>query len=1258
MSRQKQTFNRRLDQDTEPRLLDQGKYRAARNARVGTSNRGNVGAVESAPSNALATYSFPAGTNKCIGTCQDVKNNAIIYCYFNSNGNHRILRLDANTNAITNILPTTWTVSVLGWTSGTRLWNMRIVETGTSQIMFFHAVQGVPMRINLGIAALRPDPYTLTIDDISVAKRPPFIFPTFEFQIDTAFRSNYLSSQYFQFAYRYIYEDGEISTWSPYSDITIPLEDGQDYNKIVVTFNSGVKAVKKVQIARRMGNGVSDTGTLNPEWYIFNTWDKGVNLDNTNYFVNFYNTEVLTAVPRVSTSKLFDATPQLAGCQEIVQSNQIIYGDITEGYDNIVVNAGLLTDYDRLAYFYEIIDSGTDYIYIDPTKLPSVGDIVQIKPGTGSPTISYLHKLTAGQVVDVNAFGTYLAQVFTNYGMPATWNSGTSRVEGSNLFNSTANNKITVIYNGGYATLIERTTNIFAGETGLPIASLPLILGTWIDVAFNELNPPFYSNDTNWTSPLYSVTNSAFYKWRINVRIKGAAISGTVSFRLYNQTDSTEISVQTKNITTSYQNLEFDLDLWGGDYLGKDILVQIGTTTNPGIAVDIETTFTLNISSNASAVSKDGVSILRPTFKSGASHKFGLVYYDDYMRQSGVQKVLELRVPYFSERIDPIDNWYPYFRWEILHQPPIWAKKYQWVYSGANILDFTQFTIDTPVFDGDYVEFSVIGALYPPFASLKDFSKGQKVRIMYNVVRDTFDFDLFSITGVTDYYETEIESFDTSTAKIKILNKNNVLNSATFKDNAGIEVFIQKSSEFYFEFGEVFDILNPGLSNRYHAGPNQNQTSTLPATGDFYAGDTYIRFRPQYITTPHDLDDTPETNVIIESFAISDENESSFWNKGRPQIETPDQKQQRIPWLYRWGNQLLQDTQVNGMSSFDSGNYGILSARFGALTGMREIGYTLKMIQEQNYNSAFIGRRQIQNADGSTQLVVTDSLIGSVNPSEEMYGTKYPGSIITNGRRLYWLDTIKGCVLREAGNQPFRISDYGMVRYWRDACRQIEVLGYEVLTGWDWQTESLFITRKSDLLANGETINFYDPERESGEAGWVSEHDFKDAGGLFVDMYGYVGKTFTSTLGGGVFIHNAVNSYLNLYGQAKTFSITSIFNPELDTEKVFLAHWMKANQSLSKAIFTVPASAQNPNGMRTYLVPGNYAVREAQYFSDLKNDGYTKGVFADDAPLFIQQMISGRPLREQVCFATVEYAGSTIFVLFSHDITYNNSPWS
>lgn len=167
------SFERRINQDSDERKLERGQYRSARNARVGTSQQNNVGALESAASNAILTgsYTFPAGTNRCIGTCADIKNNAIIYCFYNSNNNHRILRWDADTGVITDILDTDWNVAILGWTATTRLWNIRIVESGTDQLMFFHAVQGIPMRINLGIIAQRTTgAYTLTIDDISVAK--------------------------------------------------------------------------------------------------------------------------------------------------------------------------------------------------------------------------------------------------------------------------------------------------------------------------------------------------------------------------------------------------------------------------------------------------------------------------------------------------------------------------------------------------------------------------------------------------------------------------------------------------------------------------------------------------------------------------------------------------------------------------------------------------------------------------------------------------------------------------------------------------------------------------------------------------------------------------------------------------------------------------------------------------------------------------------------------------------------------------------
>lgn len=1246
MSRQKQTFNRRLDQDTEPRILDQGKYRAARNARVGTSNRNNVGAVESAPSNALTTYTFPAGTNKCIGTCQDVKNNAIIYCYFNSNGNHRILRLDANTNAITNILPTTWTVSVLGWTSGTRLWNMRIVETGDTQIMFFHAVQGVPMRINLGISALRPSPYTLTIDDITVARKPPTTQPTIAYEVDPTSLSTFIQNNFFQFQYRWIYENLEESTWSTLSNLSIPPVDGVFYNKIVVSFNSGPKGVIKAQIARREGNGSTSAGTINPELYIFNTWEKGLNSDNTIYSVDFFNTEVLKPVSLASSNKLFDSVPLLAGCQELVQSNQIIYGDITEGYDNIsAVNVEINQTLEQTSIkeYVSENNAGNYRITLDGSFMPEVGDFIYLE----------LNGKVSSQEITLNtpvAIGDLIVNLIEDqYGFSATNTAGVittniSYTSTSLLVYSISHNSKTEFL----STLYEKTN------------ASQLISGGYVKIEYNEVSLNGFNKLTLDTFEVYPDVNITSYLFFINVELGlGGSLAGTFNVVLLDVDNNTPIVFRQFSYPSgSPYSIQVSFRVESSSLTGRTLAVAYEK-----ISGDTRPTF----DGNTLSVESVKKTYFRQGFKSGSKADFGIVYYDQYLRQSGVQLAGSEYVKYPSQRTygkyynteNDSDGYITQMNWSIKHLPPSWAYYYSWVYNGSSVQNYAQFIslvdINLGVNSGsvkiDISNLSLFNFIY------KGFSVGDRIRITAYPKRragGSLEYYASTLANVPPFY---VEGTIVSYSSVEMIVSISPVNNWDFAiDAVLIEAFAESQSEFYFE-QNIYPIGNPTLANRFHTGPNQNQNPanpiSVPALGEF-TGNCYFLLSPQF----YNKDKFGQVAVLTESNSISYNIESDFWNKGRPQIETPDQRQQRIPWLYRWGNQLLQDTQVNGMSSFDSGNYGILSARFGALTGMREIGYTLKMIQEQNYNSAFIGRRQIQNADGSTQLVVTDSLIGSVNPSEEMYGTKYPGSIIANGRRLYWLDTIKGCVIREAGNQPFRISDYGMVRYWRDACRQIEVLGYEVLTGWDWQTESLFITRKSDLIASGETINFYDPERESGEAGWVSEHDFKNAGGLFVDMYGFVGKTFTSTLASGVYIHNSVNSYLNLYGQAKTFSITSIFNPELDTEKVFLAHWVKANQSLAKSIFTVPVSAQNPNGMRTYLVPGNYAVREAQYFADLKNDGYTKGSFADDSAIFRQQMISGRPLREQVCFATIEYAGSTIFVLFSHDITYNNSPWS
>jgi hypothetical protein len=1247
-----------MDQDSENRVLAAGRYRSAKNARTGSSQVSNVGAIESMPSNVLLSgYTFPSGTNKCIGTCQDVKNTAIIYCFYNSNGNHRIIRWYANSNTFENILPTAWTVSVLGWTANTRLWNIRIVETGTNQLMFFHDVQGIPRRISLNIPqqpTINPrgtGAYTLSEDDISVIRKPPFKEPTLAYLVDSAYSSNLIKNVFFQFRYRYIYENDEISSWSSFSEISIPPQDGVDYNKIRVTFNSGVKGVVKVELARRIGNGVTQTGTTNPELYIFKTWEKKLNSDNTNYNEDFFNTEVLTPVSLNQSSKVFDQVPLLVGCQEVVQSNQVIYGDVTEGYDNITNgNVAINLTYDRTGigeFTYTPNGSNNYQFFVGDWELPSVGDFIIVQIGE----TSFWVEVSVATQADIGAALVILLNV---NGINATYSAGTVTTSANFDDNFIRAYWVPQLIFKESELVLWNKTNASQNMTG-----------GYTKIEFNaiQLNGVNKLNLTDFE--FYDDVNDCLLQIDISVlcNFSGSATYNAVLLDV--DTNAPIYYKQSSALAGTTSPVVLNVNINGTALMGKKIAFAIEKLSG--------TNFSTTGSTHSFEISiKRYNSNLAQGFKSGAEHSFGIVYFDQYKRQGGVQAITKQYIDfptqrayreYFNTVFDDTQGYIPQLDWEIKHLPPSWAYYYSWVYNGSTIKNYAQIIayVSTPETDvtSTYINLNPknlfdFGFIY------NGFSAGDRIRILTNPGIFWNDKDNpYPLSTVRDrYIEGYILGFSTEAIKVQL--NNSEINLSTL-DQCLVEIFAVDNSEFFFE-QNILEIGNPTASNRFHKGPNQNQDPnnpvTTPAKGNF-VGNCYFKFAANY------TDSNSVYWYLTESNSITYAVESNYWDKGRPQIETPDQKQLRIKWMYRWGNQLLQDTQVNGMSSFDSGNYGLLSARFGALTGLREVGYTLKMIQELNYNMAFIGRRQLQNADGSTQLVVTDSLIGSVNPSEEMFGCKHPGSILNNGRSVYWVDVINGMVVRESGNGAFPISSYGMSRYWITACKSIQDNSLEVFCGFDNQTESLFITRKkaSSLVSADDvhvTISFYDPDDTNEEKGWVSEHSFdKNVSSTFygVDMYGSVGSVFTSCLLSGIYRHNE-STFLNLYGESKSFKVKSVFNPEADLIKIFLSHWVKMNRSLDGAIFTVPASQQNPNGMRTLLKPGNYAIKEAAYYADLKNDGYTKGLYADNNSIFIQQLVSGRPMREQVLECEITASGSSIFVLFDHEISYILSQWT
>lgn len=1329
--KQKALFTRRLNTDKEQRTLDQGEFRAALHARIGTSSQGNVNAVEPIQSNIIRTSGLTfTGVNKCIGTCQDVKNNAIIYCIWNSAGQHRIIRYTASTQTVEDLLPLVWNVTVLNWiyiegvpTSQNRLWNLRIVETGNNQLMFFTDGYNQPRRINLQLKERRGSgAYTLTENDIAVAKKPPLSI-AWTYVVDSAEPSNFIRNRWFQFRARYIYEDGEISSWSEWSPLTIPPQDGVGYNLINVTLFSGDVTVKKVEVARREGNGVSSTATVNTELYIFATIN---NTTFTTINVPFRNSEVLKPVSRTTSDINFYAVPQKAGCQEIVESNQVVYGDITEGYDNVTIASNkmpiLTASFDQTT-IKEFVITGMD-INVPIGYVPTPNQEVAILIGSATSYTKYSFLSTANTSVNFRNEIVAFLDGFSGY--TASISAGLINTNIANLLK---------IYSYKYDYLISNPLLEYSKQVPQTCAGP----GGYFPISFELVN---YNGVNRISATEFELQGNIFGTvfFDINLQLRAnPAVSGNINVLLMDYTiPASPVSIAYRAVTitdvATFIPVRFSIN--ASSLVGKKLRIAVEPTP---IAVAYVDGGVLTLDLETPEYLKKGA-------KSGATHKYGIVYYDEYFRQTGVQAISSIYikspaqrtygVPYnFTDTGDNQTGYIPQINWAIQHRPPKMAKYYKWVYNESNVSNFCQFIAnvkDPSVGANVGYNFVIITtqslSLYPFL--FKDITEGDVIRII--LAKGT---DLLGLSGAP-YIETTVLSV--TPTELKIDTSNGLINTQNI-NGALVEVYVTNQSDFYYEDRNIYSIINPGTDLACHQGQTQNQNSSLTVNAEGkFIGTTYFYINNEVLGSGT----SPNSTAFTENANIDNNFESNFWDKGRPQIETPNQKQQRIRWMLRWGGKLFQDTEINNMSAFDSGNYKILSAKYGAIKGLREIGYTMKIIQEVNYSTAYIGRREITNADGSSQLVLTDNLIGQVNDSNYGFGTKYAGSIVVSDNKLYFFDTTKMQVIREAGNAPFPISSYGMANYFREAAKTIVDGGYEIIAGFNKQEQSMYMTWFTNIFADlsltysaasqttlsplriaiadpvptlvvgdlievnyenltsykavitnilvgvytlnfiegdapilnpitsikygilraSETISFFEPERDGVEPGWVSNHEMNktiSSQVIPIDMYGYIGGIFTTVLNANIYQHNNEGStYLNLFGENKNFKITSVFNLEPDASKVFLAHAVHANITMDKTTLVIPANQNYPNGMKSILVEGNYKLREGAFYADIKKDGYSKGVAAENTAQFITGLINGRPMRGRVVEVEILYQGSDIFVLFSHEVEIQYSPLS
>jgi len=346
----------KMNKDSDERLIQKGEYRHALNVRVANSNGSDVGAVENALSNEkMSSINF--GNNaKTIGTVDDDAANKIYWCVVSDNGSF-VCEFSKDSNQAEIVLSDNRSgdANILGFTPGNMV-DMSILNDAENNKNFLFLTDGVtePKYFEVDTAKSLTN-NAFTFEDVSLIKAAPFTAPTIELQKTETEEENYIQDKFFSFAYRYIYENDEISAVSPFSEFAfMPKEFRYDYNsgtnksmeneynKAVVSFNTGSKNVKKIEIlAKQSGDNVT---------YIVEKLDKNDKgwVDNSTQNYTFTNSKVYKALPESQLRRVYDNVPKKAKTLDII-GNRIVFGHYTENY-NISNNGSEIIPKINLSY--------------------------------------------------------------------------------------------------------------------------------------------------------------------------------------------------------------------------------------------------------------------------------------------------------------------------------------------------------------------------------------------------------------------------------------------------------------------------------------------------------------------------------------------------------------------------------------------------------------------------------------------------------------------------------------------------------------------------------------------------------------------------------------------------------------------------------------------------------------------------------------------------------------------------------------------
>jgi len=652
-------------------------------------------------------------------------------------------------------------------------------------ILYFTDNDNPPRKINVD-RAISGDYNNFSTTELDIAlstmRAAPTTPPTFRFESDDSVTDNNFEQNPMQYATQIIYKDGEESALSPYSKLAVSQAGAfgglETTNYNVVRYTDNVcqishnislthPDIKRVRLLARRGNSGG--------FFIVDEFDPNADLDRDIYGgtkvynketgeYKFFNNILGQTISDTTAQKLYDNVPLKARGQAVIE-NRLMFSNYTEGYENSTIDpthVSITPKYSDIAGgASSYIDSGDeDGIYGTASPI----NVTLTLEGGASNNITGSTSFDAGTLVSIE-FNFKPEFTITDASNVISFNaeeSDNGQSVGSGVFTSTTLDLTDLSTTNKSISVSYVTPETFNSDELADFIQdqLQYIEGFFLDYTV--------TNQAVTSATLTDTTVSCTARVFIDFGETSTATNDVVVFEpriarilfddvsLANQGSKT-FDAEPTSLTNVYVN--------AGNLQNEVTFGSISNTLG---------TKSISIDSNGSL----------PSFKSGANHGFGIVYYDKYGRSGFVNELGEVYVQSPPERSSD-ERGSVAMRFDLSHvdfDAPSWAKSYQIVYSGSSISNVMQYTVGGAyprrLTTNDGTNFDIDESVHNIYVSLRtldqyrrdkdvlrdySFTKGDKLRVLsHRNATDTADVGnpLSSDSDLIEFDVVGVETFE------------------------------------------------------------------------------------------------------------------------------------------------------------------------------------------------------------------------------------------------------------------------------------------------------------------------------------------------------------------------------------------------------------------------------------------------------------------------------------------------------------------